>query len=183
MSNQDTKTDDSKLVTTDTVYVSPDRGDTDEAFLKPNVEYDFCVDVTDAGELPSGLFFVQFALSRDQDPPKDMDFTQDDGLDAKAAVKAVVHLGTFPNRFATYPLEAYIYSSLVPEKPINCAGRLISPSIRNRRGILALVVATTVRPRISHKKAAAIQQRQSDNEGEVTSSPNPMPRWRGEGNY
>jgi hypothetical protein len=122
MSTSDTKTDDSKLVTTDTLYVSPDRGDTDEAFPKPNVEYDFCVDVTDAGELPSGLFFVQFTLSGDQDPPKDLDFAQDAGLDAGAKVKAVVHFGTFPNQFASYHLEACIYSSSAPEKPINCAG-------------------------------------------------------------
>jgi hypothetical protein len=35
MSTPETKTDDSKLVTTDTVYVSPD-GTTDEAFPKPD---------------------------------------------------------------------------------------------------------------------------------------------------
>ena len=122
MSASDTKTDDSKLVTTDTVYVSPDGGTTDEAFPKPNVEYDFCVDVANAGELPSGSFFVRFNLSGDQDPPLDLDFKQDDGLDAGATVKAVVHFGTFPNKFATYHLEACIYSSSAPEKPINCAG-------------------------------------------------------------
>ena len=122
MSTPDAKTDDSKLVTTDTVYVSPDGGTTDEAFPKPNVEYDFCVDVTNAGELPSGSVFVRFTLSGDQDPPKDLDFTQDDGLDAGASVKAVVHFGTFPNKFATYHLEACIYSSSAPENPINCAG-------------------------------------------------------------
>jgi hypothetical protein len=122
MSNQDTKTDDSKLVTTDTVYVSPDGGTTDEAFPKPNVEYDFCVDVANAGKLPSGSFFVRFNLSGDQDPPLDLDFKQDAGLDAGATVKAVVHFGTFPNKFATYHLEACIYSSSAPEKPINCAG-------------------------------------------------------------
>jgi hypothetical protein len=122
MSTPDAKTDDSKLVTTDTVYVSPDGGTTDEAFPKPNVEYDFCVDITNAGELPSGSFFVRFTLSGDQDPPKDLDFTQDAGLDAGASVKAVVHFGTFPNKFATYHLEACIYSSSAPEKPINCAG-------------------------------------------------------------
>ena len=122
MSNSDTKTDDSKLVTTDTVYVSPDRGDTDEAFPKPNVEYDFCVDVTNTGELPSRSFFVRFTLSGDQDPPKDLDFTQDAGLDTGAKAKAVVHFGTFPNQFASYHLEACIYSSSAPEKPINCAG-------------------------------------------------------------
>lgn len=122
MSASDTKTDDSKLVTTDTVYVSPDGGTTDEAFPKPNVEYDFCVDVANAGELPSGSFFIRFNLSGDQDPPLDLDFKQDDGLDAGATVKAVVHFGTFPNKFATYHLEACIYSSSAPEKPINCAG-------------------------------------------------------------
>jgi hypothetical protein len=122
MSTPDAKTDDSRLVTTDTVYVSPDAGTTDEAFPKANVEYDFCVDVSNAGELPSGSFFVRFTLSGDQDPPKDLEFTQDQGLDAGASVKAVVHFGTFPNKFATYHLEACIYSSSAPEKPINCAG-------------------------------------------------------------
>lgn len=122
MSNSDKKTDSSKLVTTDTVYVSPDAGTTDEAFPKPNVEYDFCVDVTNGAQFPSGPFFVRFTLSGDQDPPKDLDFTQDDGLDAGASVKAVVHFGPFPNKFATYHLEACIYSSSAPEKPINCAG-------------------------------------------------------------
>jgi hypothetical protein len=122
MSASDTKTDNSKLVTTDTVYVSPDGGTTDEAFPKPNVEYDFCVDVTNTSELSSGPFFVQFTLSGDQDPPKELDFAQDAGLDAGASVKAVVHFGTFPNKFASYHLDACIYSSSAPEKPINCAG-------------------------------------------------------------
>lgn len=122
MSTSDNKTDDSKLVTTDTVYVSPDGGTTNEAFPKPNVEYDFCVDVTNGGQLPSGPFFVQFSLSGDQDPPKDIDFAQDAGLDARASVKAVVHFGTFPNKFGSYHLEACIYSPSAPEKPINCAG-------------------------------------------------------------
>jgi len=122
MGTSDKKTDDSKLVTTDTVYVSPDGGTTDEAFPKANVEYDFCVDVTNTGQLPTGSFFVRFTLSGDQDPPKDLDFTQNDGLDAGASVKAVVHFGSFPNKFATYHLEACIYCSSAPEKPINCAG-------------------------------------------------------------
>ena len=122
MGASDDKTDNSKLVTTDTVYVSPDGGTTDEAFPKPNVEYDFCVDVTNGGQVSSGPFFVQFELSGDQDPPKDLDFAQDAGLDAGASVKAVVHFGTFPNKFASYHLEACIYSPSAPEKPINCAG-------------------------------------------------------------
>ena len=122
MSTSDTKTDDSKLVTTDTVYVSPDGGTTDEAFPKPNVEYDFHVDVTNAGQLASRPFCVQFSVSGDQDPPKDLDFAQDGGLDPGASVKAVVHLGTFPNQFATYHLAACIYSSSARENAINCAG-------------------------------------------------------------
>jgi hypothetical protein len=122
MNASDTKTDGSKLVTTDTVYVSPDGGTTDKAFPKPNVVYDFCVGVTNAGELLSGPFFVQFALSGDQDPPKELDFAQDAGLDTGAPVKAAVHFGTFPNQFASYHLEACIYSGSSPEKPINCTG-------------------------------------------------------------
>ena len=122
MGASDDKTDNSKLVTTDTVYVSPDGGTTNEPFPKPNVEYDFCVDVTNGGQVSSGPFFVQFELSGDQDPPKDIDFAQDAGLDAGASVKAVVHFGTFPNKFASYHLEACIYSPSAPEKPINCAG-------------------------------------------------------------
>jgi len=122
MSDSDAKTDPSKLVATDTVFVSPDGGVTDEAFPKQGVEYDFCVDVVNSGELSSGPFFVRFNLSGDQDPALDLDFAQDDGLDANASVKAVVHFGTFPNTFATYHLTACVYSSSAPEKPIHCAG-------------------------------------------------------------
>jgi len=122
MSAPDTKTDDSKLVGNGTVSVSPDGGTTDEAFPKPNVEYDFCVEVANAGELASGPFFVRFSLSGDQDPPLDLDFSQDAGLDAGAGVLAIVHFGTFPNQFATYHLTACIYSPSAPERPINCAG-------------------------------------------------------------
>ncbi|MBO9619425.1 MAG: hypothetical protein J7539_10360 [Niabella sp.] len=116
------KTDNKGLVTTDTVYVSPDGGDTDEAFPKPNVEYDFCVDVANTGTLPSDSFYVRFTLSGDQDPAKDLDFKQDAGLDANGTVKAVVHFGSFPNTFATYHLEACIYAASNPGTPINCAG-------------------------------------------------------------
>src|SRR5664280_510368 len=81
------KTDNSKLIATDTVYVSPDGGTTNEPFPAPNVEYDFCVDVANTGQLPSGPFFVRFTLSGDQDPPINLDFTQDAGLDAAAPSK------------------------------------------------------------------------------------------------
>lgn len=123
----DTKTDNTQLTTTDTVYVSPDGGTTNEAFPKQGVEYDFCVDVTNTGKLPSGPFYVHFTLSGDQNPPFEQDFKQDAGLDAGQSVKAVVHFGSFPNEFKDYLLEACIYSSSAPDKPINCAGTFDFP--------------------------------------------------------
>jgi hypothetical protein len=80
------------------------------------------VDVTNTGKSPTGPFFVRFNLSGDQDPPMDLDFKQDDGLDAGATVSAMVHSGKFPNQFLSYHLTACIYSASAPEKPINCAG-------------------------------------------------------------
>src|SRR5262249_39109544 len=56
-----------------------------------------------------------------QVPPVDLDFSQEAGPDAGPSGKAVVHFGTCPNKFPTYHLEACIYSSSAPEKPINCA--------------------------------------------------------------
>lgn len=119
--------DSTQLVAVDTVYVSPDGGTTNESFPKQGVEYDFCVDVTNTGNQPSGPFFVQFTLSGDQNPPWRQDFPQDAGLDASASVKAVVHFGSFPNEFKSYYLEACIYSPSAPESPINCAGTFEFP--------------------------------------------------------
>ncbi len=116
------KTDNTRLTATDTVYVSPDGGTTDEAFPQQGVEYDFCVDVANPGSDPSGEFYVHFSLSGDQDPPFEQDFTQDAGLDPGQSVKAVVHFGSFPNEFKDYYLEACIYSPSAPETPISCAG-------------------------------------------------------------
>ncbi len=126
-SGSDSKTDNTKLKATDTVYVSPDGGTTDEPFPKQGVEYDFCVDVTNTGDSPSGAFYVHFTLSGDQNPPFEQDFKQDDGLDAGHSVKAVVHFGSFPNEFKDYLLEACIYSPSAPDKPINCAGTFDFP--------------------------------------------------------
>lgn len=122
MSTTDSKTYDSPLVTTDTVFVSPDGGTTDEAFPKPDTEYDFCINIANKGTLPSGPFLARFNLSGDQDPPLDLDFEQEPGLDAGATALAVVHFGKFPNQFANYHLTACIYSKSAPEKAINCAG-------------------------------------------------------------
>ncbi len=123
----DKKTDNTQLKATDTVYVSPDGGTTDESFPKQGVEYDFCVDISNTGKLPSGPFYVHFTLGGDQNPPFEQDFKQDAGLDAGQSVKAVVHFGSFPNEFKDYLLEACIYSPSAPDTPINCAGTFDFP--------------------------------------------------------
>ena len=126
-SGDTSQTDNTKLVAGPTVYVSPDGGTTDEPFPKPNVEYDFCVDVTNTGTLPSGPFYVHFSLSGDQNPPFEQDFQQEAGLDAGHSVKACVHFGSFPNEFKSYFLEACVYSPSAPDTPINCAGTFEFP--------------------------------------------------------
>jgi hypothetical protein len=127
MDAPDAKTDDSKLVTADTVFVSPDGGTTGEALPKPDTEYDFCVNIANRARLRSGPFFARFNLSGDQDPPLDLDFEQGDWLDAGATAFAVVHFKKFPNQFANYLLIACIYSKSAPEKAINCAGAFDFP--------------------------------------------------------
>ncbi len=113
-------TDDSGLSSSDTVHVSPDGGTTDEPFPKPDVEYDFDAKFDNKGKLPSGPCFVRFILSGDIDFQKDFDL--DDGLKAGASVLAVVHFGTFPNKFLSYTLTACIFSKSAPDKAIGCAG-------------------------------------------------------------
>src|SRR6266481_5241365 len=167
MSTTDTKTDDSKLVTTDTVYLSPDGGDTNEPFPKPNVEYDFCVDVANAGELPSGSFFVRFNLSGDQDPPLDLDFKQDAGLDAGATVKAVVHFGTSPTNSPRITLKPAFTPAQRRRRRSIVQALSISRSIQNRRAIPGLVVLVTAAARVTQQVTAAIRQQQSHDEREV----------------
>ena len=121
------QTDDTQLVATDTVYVSPDGGTTTEPFPAPDVEYDFCAHVANQGTLPSAAFLVRFNLTSDQDSPVNLDFQQPDGLDAGVTVLAVVHFGKFPNQFVSYHLSACIYSNSAPEKPISCAGEFDFP--------------------------------------------------------
>jgi len=120
----DPQTDSTKLVTTDTVYVSPDGGTTNEPFPAPGVEYDFCVDVTNGSDSPSGPFYVRFTLDNASGGSgnQTFDFKQDAGLDTKQSVKAVVHFGPFTDDDVNYTLSACIYSPDAPETPINCAG-------------------------------------------------------------
>ena len=113
-------TDDSGLFSSDTVHVSPDGGTTDEAFPKPDVEYDFEATFANKGKLPSGPCFVLFQVSGDLDWQQS--FPLDDGLKAGASVMAIVHFGTFPNKFATYKITACIFSTSAPDTPIGCAG-------------------------------------------------------------
>jgi hypothetical protein len=118
------KTDNSKLKTTksDSVYVSPDGGTTNEPFPQPGVEYDFCIDIFNTGELPSDAFYVRFALDDGNGKIQNFDFNQDAGLDAGQRVKAVAHFGSFGDEDIDYTLSACIYSPQAPETPIDCAG-------------------------------------------------------------
>jgi hypothetical protein len=110
--------DNSGLVAPGPLSVSPDGGATDEAFPKPGVEYDFCLTVNNIGKSQTEAFFVRFNLSGDQDPPLDLDFTVDDGLDAGGTVQAVVHFGTFPNKFGVYNLSGTVYLKADPGTPL-----------------------------------------------------------------
>ena len=118
------KTDNTKLTTTDTVYVSPDGGTTNESFPIPSVEYDFCVDVSNLSTEKSGAFYVRFTLDNATGGSgnQTFDFQQDAGLDPNQSVKAVVHFGQFTENDVNYTLSACIYSPSAPQTPINCAG-------------------------------------------------------------
>jgi hypothetical protein len=118
------KTDNSKLRTTknDSVYVSPDGGTTNEPFPVPGVEYDFCIDIFNTADLPSGEFYVRFTLDDGNGNVQDFDFSQDAGLDASQSVKATVHYGQFADEDIDYTLSACIYSPSAPDTPIDCAG-------------------------------------------------------------
>lgn len=118
-----TKTDNSRLVISGPISISPDGGETDEAFPKPNVPYDFVVFVVNTGTQKSDSFFVKFQFNPEDENPNpdaDLTFTQEAGLDPDANVQAVVHFGSFPNEFSTYHLDVCIYSSSAPDAPINC---------------------------------------------------------------
>lgn len=114
----ETARDNSGLVAPGPLSVSPDGGTTDEAFPKPGVEYDFCLTVNNIGKSQTEAFFVRFNLSGDQDPPVDLDFPVDDGLDAGGTVQAVVHFGTFPNKFGVYNLSGTVYLKADPGTPL-----------------------------------------------------------------
>lgn len=131
------KTDSTKLIPTDTVFVSTDGGTTDEAFPVPGKEYDFCVDVSNLSELPSGAFYVRFTLRDDSGSSenKTFDFNQDAGLDARQSVQAVVHFGQFIEQDVDYTLSACVYSPSAPETPINCAGTFSFNPHSNPRNI------------------------------------------------
>ena len=118
------KTDNTKLKTTDTVYVSPDGGTTNESFPLPGVAYDFCVDVSNLSAEKSDAFYVRFTLDNATGGSgnQTFDFKQDAGLDPDQSVKAVVHFGQFTEDDIDYTLSACIYLPSAPETPINCAG-------------------------------------------------------------
>jgi hypothetical protein len=116
------KTDNTKLVTGPTVYVSPDGGTTNEPFPKPAVEYDFCINVTNAGQMPSGEFYVRFSLDGGNGNVQPFDFQQTAGLDAGQSVNATAHFGSFADEDIDYTLSACVYSPSAPDTAISCAG-------------------------------------------------------------
>jgi hypothetical protein len=116
------KTDNTQLVTGPTVYVSPDGGITNEPFPKPGVEYDFCIDVTNAGQTVSGEFYVRFSLDGGNGAVQTFDFQQQSGLDAGHSVKAAAHFGSFADQDISYTLSACTYSPSAPDTAISCAG-------------------------------------------------------------
>jgi len=122
--------DNSKLVLTPNdypVYVSPDGGTTNEPFPVANVDYDFCTNVYNGSDQPSGSFFVQFTITGDDGSSNDFTFPQKAGLDPAASVLAVVHYGQFPDVFVDYTLTACIYSDSAPNTPINNCGTFDFP--------------------------------------------------------
>ncbi|MBV8281320.1 MAG: hypothetical protein JO347_04565 [Candidatus Eremiobacteraeota bacterium] len=116
------KTDNTKLVTGPTVYVSPDGGTTNEPFPKPGVEYDFCIGVTNTGQMPSGEFYVRFSLDDGNGNVQTFDFRQEAGLDAGHGVNAVVHYGSLADEDINYTLSACVYLPSAPDTAISCAG-------------------------------------------------------------
>ena len=101
------------------VYVSADGGNTNESNPVPDVEYDFCAYVTNAGSLPSGPFSVLFHITGDDGSATDLTFSSN-GLNSKDSVLAIEKYGAFPNKFVNYQLVASIYTS-DPSKPIDTA--------------------------------------------------------------
>jgi hypothetical protein len=116
------KTDSTKLVTGPTVYVSPDGGTTNEPFPKPGVQYDFCIDVTNGSQTPSGEFYVRFSLDDGNGNVQTFDLQQEAGLDAGHSVNAVIHFGPFVDQDINYTLSACAYSPSAPDTAISCAG-------------------------------------------------------------
>ena len=114
-------TDDSGLVSLDTTGVSlKDDEDDQGGELKPGIDYDFYAHFQNEGKHKSGPCIVRFTLTGEKNWHKEFDLP--DGLDAGADVRAYVNYGQFPNKWASYDLEACIYSKSNPNKKIACAG-------------------------------------------------------------
>jgi hypothetical protein len=115
-------TDDSGLVSGgDTAGVSFKDDEVDQGGeLKPGIDYDFYAYFQNVGKHKSGPCFVKFTLTGEQNWHKEFDLP--DGLDAGADVRAYVNYGKFPDKWASYDLEACIYSKSNPDKKIVCAG-------------------------------------------------------------
>ena len=100
--------DPSYLKPSDNVWVSSDGGTTYISDPEQGVSYDFCITITNIGEIDSGTFVVKFVLSGDQDPALDLFTDELDSLAPGDSVLAIYHYGAFENKFAIYHVQAVI---------------------------------------------------------------------------
>lgn len=112
-------TDDTGLRAYDTVYVSPDGGETDEPFPEPDVEYDIAVHLRNTAKLPSGPCIVVFKLSGSKTWDAKVPF--EDGLKAGEDVRAAAYYGKFDDG-QECTLSACVYKESDLNTPISCAG-------------------------------------------------------------
>jgi hypothetical protein len=104
-------TDPSYLQPSDNVWISTDEGTTYVSDPEQGVPYDFCINIVNRGDLPSGSFMVKFVLSGDADPAEEY-FTDDvENLDPGDSTFLYYHYGSFENKFAVYHLQAIVCSA------------------------------------------------------------------------
>jgi hypothetical protein len=100
--------DPSYLQPSENVWVSSDGGTTNVSDPEQGVPYDFCITITNTGEMDSGAFVVKFVLSGDQDPALDLFTDKLDSLAPGGNVLAVYHYGAFENKFGVYHVQAIV---------------------------------------------------------------------------
>lgn len=109
--NTSETTDSSNLVPAENTWVSDDGGTTYISDPVQGVPYDFCITITNKGEVNSGSFIVKFQLSGDQDPALEIETEIFENLASGESVLAVAHYGAFENKFGVYHVQATVYTA------------------------------------------------------------------------